>query len=55
MSRIILLSFCFFFFLCGQKESPDKSGHRRRMERIRRAGAPTPRRGQTSKPTQARS
>ena len=28
MFRIILLSFCFFFFLCGQKESPDESGHR---------------------------
>ena len=55
MSRIILLSFWFFFFLCRQKESPDESGHRVYMYRIMRAGAPTPRRGRTSRPTQARS
>ena len=55
MSWIILLSFWFFFFLCGQKESPDKSGHRVCMQRIRRAGAPIHRHGRTSRPTQARS
>ena len=55
MFRIILFSFCFFFFFADKKEGPDESGHRRRMERVRRAGVPTPRRGQTSKPIQARS